>query len=154
MTLGAFSDTHGDSRGLERVLQCLRGVEALFFAGDGMEEVSRCAPEAPLYAVRGNCDWGDAPLLREVWLGELGILLVHGHLQGVKYGLVDLADLAAQRGVALAIYGHTHMASVDQARGVVLLNPGSVHRGRGDGRRTYALIHVDGTCILPRICEL
>jgi putative phosphoesterase len=108
-------------------------AEAIFFLGDGEEDCDcvSLATKAPLFSVKGNCDWGSSlPEERTVMLGDVTILAVHGHTLGVKYDFSKLWDKLAQCGAALTLFGHTHTPCVESRDGVTIFNPGSLRDGR------------------------
>ena len=87
-TIGVISDTHGLLR--EEALDALAGVERIIHAGDvGASEIlDRLASIAPVFAVRGNTDYGafgaGLPMTAAVELGpeEMYAWVLH-----------DIADL-------------------------------------------------------------
>lgn len=156
MRIGVFSDSHGDGAAVERLLRHnICKADCWLFAGDGLRDIPQ-AWDKPIYTVRGNSDFfvADAPLTRQVWLEDTGILLCHGHGYHVEYGLETLAQAASDAGVQLAVYGHTHIPSVDWVNGVLLVNPGSLTRGRSHIRCSYAVIEAEGGTLRPRIYQI
>lgn len=130
-----ISDVHGDRERLRRALEVCGRVHAVFFLGDGLADVRELLAEQgapPLYAVRGNCDFG---LLGEderlVSLGSHRILMLHGHTAGVKGGEDGLLALARHHGADIVLYGHTHLRcerylKEEEGGPLWLFNPGSV----------------------------
>lgn len=139
-----FSDSHGRAERIEEVLlRQIRRPDAVFFAGDGLRDLSRAdLSGASAYAVLGNCDWfsPDPSLQTEqlISFGGVQILLTHGHLYNVKHGYGALIAHAARMGVDLVIFGHTHQTYAEtlpkglEVGGVILqrplhlFNPGSL----------------------------
>ena len=130
-----FSDSHGRAERIEEVLfRQIRKPDAVFFAGDGLRDLSRAdLSGASVYAVLGNCDWfsSDPNLQTEqlISFGGVRILLTHGHLYNVKHGYGALIVRAARMGVDVAIFGHTHLPHLERLEagrevgGVTLQHP-------------------------------
>ncbi len=150
-TLLILSDSHGRPDAIAEAMRRVRPAGVLF-AGDGVRDLSRVDILCPLWAVRGNCDWSNQPLLvggssrmvseEEVFVWEgVRILLCHGHRYGVKSGLSALAAHAAARDIDIAVFGHTHTpvdhtipageicGGVTLEKPLHLFNPGSVGQG-------------------------
>lgn len=104
--------------------------QLIFHLGDGWRDAERLMelfPDIPLEQVPGNCDFRPgAPAQRELCLEDRRVLLCHGHTFGVKQNLLPLALAAEERGVDVALFGHTHRALYDRRGPLHLLNPGSI----------------------------
>lgn len=97
--------------------------------------------QAPVCAVRGNCD-GEVdvsllpfPMTREAWLNvdNLEIYACHGHripanppIPGIKKGTVVLR-------------GHTHIPRGETIDGIHFWNPGSLSLPKGGSPRSFAI---------------
>lgn len=143
MKAAVFSDTHAS---VALMLQAARDCrpDVLIHLGDHDRDAAalrREFPDTPLYVVSGNCDHDPAtPQVLVAELGEVKVLLCHGHQYGVDYGDVSRLVYAAQeRGCALALYGHTHRPDRQEIGGVQVLNPGTAGQGR---RRSWATVEV------------
>ncbi len=119
MKLGIVSDTHGLLR--PEISPVLEGCDAILHGGDigGQDILDALGEIAPVYAVRGNNDWGSwgesLPLCLELELGGKQICMAH-----MKRDLP--ADLSRFH---LAVTGHTHRYREERQGSVLLLNPGS-----------------------------
>ncbi|MBR4933615.1 MAG: YfcE family phosphodiesterase, partial [Clostridia bacterium] len=97
----------------------------------------------PHVAVKGNCDfascYGGETYLDEqtVDLGEIRVFACHGHKYGVKSSELNLWMRAREKGVDLALFGHTHEPFERVFEGVRLFNPGSIGQG------SYGVIYVE-----------
>ena len=147
MELLIFSDSHGRSLQMyDALCRQIKRPDAICFLGDGLRDTEVLDGEGiPLHTVRGNCDWssffGDEKSERFLFLEGHKLLLTHGHLHDVKSGLGRLAAYAAQNGVDIVLYGHTHRADTlcvpkgQEIGGVTLqsplylFNPGSIGAG-------------------------
>lgn len=143
MNVLLLSDSHGHPDYI-RAAVCVARPDCILFAGDGLRDLREVEAEltVPVYAVRGNCDFGwsaDGYATEEiVTLAGVRILLVHGHTLGVKSGLGRATIRTRELGVDVLVFGHTHevcerymypdeMADPDRGRRPLLLcNPGSV----------------------------
>jgi len=77
------------------------------------------------------------------------LLALHGHVfPSIRYDLSRLSYYAEEKGVALALYGHTHRPDVEWAGSVLLVNPGALKDGR------YAVVTIEDGNIIPRLMEL
>lgn len=127
--IGVISDTHGLLR--PEVFEAFEGVELILHAGDigGDDILIELQAIAPVYAVRGNMDYGawsdDVPASREIILGKNRIFLVHDPAH------VDVDP--EKGGFQGIIFGHTHQPHLEMHKGVLMLNPGSA----GHRRRNY-----------------
>jgi uncharacterized protein len=151
MRVGVLSDTHGLLR--PRVLERLAGCDLLLHAGD-LGEVAlleRLREVAPVVAVRGNTDTGEAGRLPEVAAGELA---------GLPYRMthrredVDPAWLRGPQAVRLVVHGHSHRPEVSWHGDCLLLNPGAAGARRFHYPLTVALLAVDGRRIVPEVLEV
>ncbi|MCL1877427.1 MAG: metallophosphoesterase family protein, partial [Defluviitaleaceae bacterium] len=70
------------------------------------------------------------------------ILLVHGHMHGVKMGLDRLAYAAKEAGANAAFYGHTHLPVVTNHGGIFIMNPGSPSFPRGGSKASYGIAEI------------
>lgn len=103
------------------------------------EDLSNAFGGLDLLFVPGNCDPFSpaAPTLFQE-LGGKRVFMTHGHLFGVKNGLLRLEQEAKRLGADVALFGHTHCPYLRQEDGVWLLNPGScAHRG------CYGVLEID-----------
>ena len=134
-----FSDSHGGVSQMECVLKKHPAAKHVLFCGDGLrdlEKTENSLKDRILVSVRGNCDGffgADIPFERAFSLCDLSILMMHGHLLGVKGGYGVAAAYAKKRGADILIFGHTHLpyeGRLETADGSIhLFNPGSIGRG-------------------------
>jgi putative phosphoesterase len=133
------SDTHGLVR--PEALRALAGVERILHMGDvgGPDVLDALSAIAPVTAVRGNVDVGawaralPATLLVEAFGANL--LLLHN--------LADLDLDPAAAGVAIVLYGHTHVPKEEVRGGVRCVNPGSIGPRRFDLPVSLAFLRDD-----------
>lgn len=119
-TLAVLSDTHGLLR--PEVLPHLAGVDAILHAGDVVEAsiLDKLRQYAPVYAVRGNCDYGTTAHLPPTLLLEFGGWSVY-----MLHDLHELDITPEAAGVNIIVSGHTHKPLSEQRGDVLYLNPAS-----------------------------
>ena len=146
MKVLVFSDSHG------RMLDVYDAVErecpdAVIHLGDCYEDacdLRRSYPDVPVYAVRGNNDWGgEAPLKTIITLEGVRMYLTHGHREGVVYHSAgQVPEYARAAGCQMALFGHTHVVYVEEIDSVTVLNPGSISLPRS-GVASYAVLTLE-----------
>ena len=147
--VGVFSDSHGDHRALDELLEKMGYLDAACFLGDvardawHLEDRLAAMPNQPrLYAVRGNNDYNchTLPLDLLIELGGVRIYMTHGHMVA---SLLSLAYRAKEKGAKAALFGHTHEALCEMEQGVMLLNPGSAGNYCRGGRARASVLEID-----------
>lgn len=120
--LYVFSDSHGQT---ERLHPLVKGLKADYFVHCGDHAHDLSGPN--VYHVKGNCDaWSKAPSEVLITIETKQLLIVHGHKQQVKSGLLSLVYRAKERGADIVLFGHTHRPLAVEEDGILLLNPGSI----------------------------
>lgn len=150
------SDTHGSLERFYRIKEKLGTIDAVFHMGDLGADAGDMglALNAPVYAVRGNCDdpleAKDMAFERIVTLGGLRFLLTHGHRSGGEYALCLRAE---ESHCASAFFGHTHRRFIGSQNGVLLVNPGSLSYPR-DGNAGCAVMEIENGDVNVRFIDL
>ena len=132
-----FSDSHGAYRQMRRVIENHPCASHVLFCGDGLRDVEALEKDFPkqvFVSVKGNCDgllsYYDAPYERLFTLGELRVLMMHGHTHGVKGGYGVAAAYAASQGATILLFGHTHLPCEGKIsignEEIHFFNPGSI----------------------------
>lgn len=143
MWVGVLSDSHGDTGQAEKALRAMGTVDLVIHAGDFYQDAIYLEDKfgVEVKKVVGNCDRGaPGPLEELLDLSGHRIYLTHGHLFGVKQGLLRLDYRAREVGAGMVIFGHTHLPQNEEVNGIRYLNPGSVSWPRIRGQYTYALM--------------
>jgi len=142
-----ISDSHGHFDRFNSVIEKHNDIETIFFLGDGMREfddISFIYPNKTFYCVSGNCDLMSLkPSCNLLNTSQGKILYTHGDAYGVKNGLGKLALEAKNRGVILALFGHTHIPFFENREGIYLFNPGSL-----GASRSYGIIEIKGNNVI------
>ena len=168
MNILVFSDSHGHGDRIEEVLRRqIVPPDAVFFLGDGLRDIAWIIPpdDAPLYSVRGNCDFyssRDAEDEILINIDGIRIFAAHGHRYSVKSGYEVMAAKAATLGADIMLFGHTHeplsetLQEGDSVGGITLtktlhiLNPGSIG---SYGDATFGTVTVRRGVILTAVAE-
>jgi putative phosphoesterase len=155
MTLLVFSDSHGYSATMMKIIDMAGDVDGVCHLGDGAADLARVRGRLPVYAVRGNCDGGCAlpsELTVDPPAGKL--FLTHGHLYSVKTGLDRLAGAACAKGAAACLFGHTHNPAVTVTAGILLVNPGSAAFPKEMDYPTYGVVECREEGVFTKIIEV
>jgi putative phosphoesterase len=130
MKLLITGDIHGRSDLLEEVLNKEQDYDLHLCTGDLGIDI-KTLNRHNIVAVKGNNDYYyDLPYERVIDLEGNKILLTHGHLQNVKYGLKELVDFAKSKHVDICIFGHTHQLYIEEIDHILFINPGALSNFR------------------------
>lgn len=147
MRILVVSDTHRQNGNLCKVLAKVGKIDRLIHLGDaeGSEDYIREIAGCPVEIIAGNNDFfSRLPKEEEIQIGAYRVLLTHGHYYNVSFTLERLRMEAMERGMQVAMFGHTHRPVIDQSSAVTLINPGSLSYPRQDGRRpSYIIMELD-----------
>ena len=134
MKVGVLSDTHGLLR--PEVISILEGCDYILHAGDFDREavLERLEDIAPVYAVRGNNDFGrwasHLPRQLTVTLGGVQFFMTHNKM-----------DVSRKLGDAqVVVFGHSHQYFQQTADGRLWFNPGSCGYPRFGGGLSMAVM--------------
>lgn len=141
--IGIVSDSHGSETQLERFAEVcsMENYDAVFHLGDirGDAKWLERNVSMSLVSVAGNCDpFSRQPTEARTAYEGHRILAVHGHEQGVKYGLDRLSYYAEEAGFEIVLFGHTHQQFAGYVGRTMLINPGSLRNGH------YTELTLDG----------
>ena len=156
MKIAVFSDSHGYMDPMVAAVEEER-PDHIFFLGDNLRDgrqLQRLYPDIPMSLLRGNCDFGSKlKTVDTVEMGRAKVLFCHGHTMMVGSGTGLLEQAAREQGCNIALFGHTHISVCRYQDGLYLMNPGSPAQPR-DGRKSYGIIDITDTGILPYIVKL
>lgn len=148
MRLLVISDTHGlvnQAMDIYRREEEKSHIDAIVHLGDLKSDAKalRVRLGAEVIGVPGNCDGSGSREDEQVLETPFGkILLTHGHLETVDYGLEKLQWRAEEMECKAAFFGHTHRPYYACEYGMYFLNPGSLSRPRGDSEGSYAMVEL------------
>ncbi|QNM06605.1 metallophosphoesterase family protein [Qiania dongpingensis] len=147
MRILVVSDTHRQNGNLCKVLAKVGKPDMLIHLGDaeGSEDYIREIAGCHLEIIAGNNDFfSSLPREKEIEIGSYHVLLTHGHFYNVSFTLERLREETRERGMQIAMFGHTHRPVIDQGGAVTLINPGSLSYPRQEGRRpSYIMMELD-----------
>jgi uncharacterized protein len=154
MRIGVISDTHGDKKRIQQVVERAGSVALWLHAGDYYQDAAYLAEltGTPVHAVTGNCD-GRGVGTPDLFLTLEGkhLMLTHGHCYRVKDGLQDLVWWGKQYEADIVIFGHTHQSVIQYEDGLVLMNPGSTTSPRGRASASFGLLELIHGEVRPTI---
>ncbi len=129
------SDSHGNSRILERIFAAERNTDCIIHLGDGSDDLmglNEYTGRIPVYQLKGNNDpsfYNFSPKLI-TYMGSIKFFACHGHLLDVKYGLTKLYYAALQDECSIAFFGHTHIPFIEESKNITFFNPGCAYKGQ------------------------
>lgn len=134
MRILVCSDSHGRADRLLRAVELQPTAEIIVFLGDGEADSDQLLrlPGRTVYRVCGNGDRGSQLPGWELFTAAgQRVLCTHGHLPRVEWSLDSLWYTARERGVDIALFGHTHMPfyDYDEDCRLHLFNPGAICDG-------------------------
>ena len=140
------SDTHKQNENYFEVVERQK-PDMVIHCGDaeGSEYALSQAADCPVEIVLGNNDFfSNLPRELTLEIGSYRVWVVHGHNYYVSMGNERLKREAAERGMDIVMYGHTHRPVVDTEGSVIAVNPGSLSYPRQEGHRpSYIIMEVD-----------
>ena len=147
MKILIVSDTHRRHGNLETVLENVGKMDLLIHLGDaeGEEDYIEAIAGCPVEIIAGNNDFfSNLDKEKVILLGKYKVLLTHGHYYNVTVGVERLKEEARERGIDIAMFGHTHRPYLEIGNELVILNPGSISFPRQEGRKpSYILMEID-----------
>ena len=136
MKILIISDTHGDTVLMKKVRSLHKDVDVILHAGDS---------ELPSYmmsdiiCVRGNCDYFEYPLVKDLMIEGYKIHMEHGN----KIRIPDSLFLE-NNDYVIVVFGHSHCLktykSVNQNK--YFFNPGSLVRPRDSEKGSYIILNL------------
>lgn len=146
--IGVLSDTHGMLR--REVAELLQGCDQIIHGGDfaSAEILEALEDIAPVYAVRGNNDWGG-------WAAHLPRQLVFD-IGGVRFCMAHDRNWLPRnlQGVQVVVFGHSHQYYEERIDGRLWLNPGSCGYPRFRRELSMAVLTVDGGAVEVRRVDI
>jgi len=139
-----MSDSHYDRKVVEHLKAKYQGqVSAIFHCGDSELESSDSVWSG-ITVVAGNCDYD--PGYKESQLVEVEgkrVLITHGHLYNVGFGLDRYNYFAEEQQADIALFGHIHQPVAQMIGKTLFINPGSVSQPRGQYNiKMYATVEI------------
>lgn len=130
------SDTHGDTVMLNKVKSIHKDVDIIMHAGDS--ELPKFLTDDMLM-VRGNCDYFEYPLTKDIEIQGYKIHMEHGHKVRIPDSL-----FVENNDYDIVIFGHTHCAKAKKiVNGKYFFNPGSLVRPRDSDKGSYIILNLE-----------
>lgn len=145
MLIAVASDTHRSNFYINKVKDAIKNAEVLIHLGDNTNDCDALNKEfkGMVYGVSGNCDYFTKyPLEEIVEVLDKKILITHGHVYEVKFGLGALIKRAKELQVDMVLFGHTHEAIIIEEDNIIIMNPGSASMPR-NGKNTIGFIEIE-----------
>jgi len=154
MKILVLSDSHGEFRYMEKAVFD-ESPDHIVHLGDRLRDAESLREKfcrIPFTAVPGNCDLMSVEQpVRIEEIGGVRFLITHGHIHGVKTGMLRFSMAAREAQVQAALFGHTHAACWEELDGIHYLNPGAA----GGGKPSYGVIEIkNGSIASCRIVYL
>lgn len=157
MRIVVISDSHRNSRVIDKILASQPDASHVFFLGDNtadIEDFEILYPDKEFHIVCGNCDYfSNFPSCGIETIAGVRIFYTHGHTLSVKYGIGNLIKTARENNCGIALFGHTHISKTLYEDGLWVVNPGSCSSPR-EGRASYAVIDITKGGIMPVLIEV
>lgn len=156
MRILVVSDTHGINEGVIDLIN-REDFDVYIHLGDYIRDCEYIERLTGInfIKIKGNNDFFDIDNDEEkiIEIGGIRILLLHGHKDGVYFGMEKLFYKAKSRNVDICLFGHTHVYFYGKYEDIIFLNPGSPSRPRGgDFKKSCAMIDIsDGKIDVKRI---
>ena len=156
-TVIVFTDVHGDTHNLLKLVPVMEAADAVLFLGDGISSLE-VLPEtvtSKLIAVRGNTDFFcRVPSELLVEIGGKNIFITHGHVYGVKSGWEEIARMAHASGAHICLYGHTHTYAKTSFRGVMVINVPPIGNKRTSCGGSYLELVINGDKVTSSVKKI
>ena len=156
MRILIFSDTHGDIKDPEAVINNIVGVEAVIHCGDCLRDAEILRdkfPKIKFYSVSGNCDIDRTSEELMLELGGKRIFVTHGHRYAVKiekeFDYPTVTKKGKDMGADAVLFGHTHIAYNNNKGDIIVMNPGSIK-----SMATYGVIEIENGVMKSAIMSL
>lgn len=141
------SDTHGNHRNLDKILDRVGRIDMFIHLGDveGGEAYLDAVVDCEKHMVRGNNDFfSDLPKEEEFYIGKYKTFISHGHGYFVSLDAEYIKEEGESRSADIVMFGHTHKPYFDRTPEIIVLNPGSVSYPRQEGHKgSYMVLELD-----------
>ncbi len=146
MKIVIVSDTHGNSDSFYEIASRNQTADLFIHLGDGereFEDIRNAFPLSAFLSVRGNNDWGNAPLVNTINLEGHRIYMTHGHRFDGHSIASYIAAAAKENECTIALFGHTHVPFYEIISGIHVFNPGSPAHPRGRCDASFGILELE-----------
>lgn len=149
MKIGIISDTHMNTKYIDKSIEYLRNCDFIIHAGDNVIDSTYIhqMTNIGIIAVKGNCDFQDIEDEVVIDIENKKIFICHGDKYDVKYGIEILEKKAKQVKADIVVFGHTHTSLKKVKDDILYLNPGSVSLPREDNFRGIFVLNIKNDSI-------
>ncbi len=148
MKILLLSDSHGNIYSIHRAIDKNMDADIIIHLGDCIKDILGVRDQYPdkrFEFVAGNNDWASESIREKVLdVGDIKIMLTHGHIYNVKFSYGSLISKARSIGADAVFFGHTHRTEELYDEGLLLLNPGSIGLSALADRPTYCIVDIVG----------
>lgn len=145
MGIFVFSDSHGITDGIIKVLKKNKNCRLIIHLGDfakDMNIVKKKFKNLKYEVIRGNNDWDrEIPTEKTIEIKGKRIFITHGHHYGVKNDYQRIINKGKALKADAVLFGHTHVPEEMFCDGMLILNPGSIALP-AYGNKTYCIIDI------------
>ena len=146
MKIAVFSDSHGYSDNMIRVLQSTP-FDMVIHLGDYIRDVQLIQKQfrtIPFEYVAGNGDYFTSSQTTEKTLviQNKKIFITHGHIQLRRNDYENLKRIGNKTDCDAIFFGHTHIPWNEPVNGKLYLNPGSISFPRSQSGTTFAIVEI------------
>jgi len=143
MKILIMSDTHGDSRVIDKVRSFYPEIDLLIHCGDSELPFVHDALKG-MKKVRGNCD-REKTFPEEVnfTVDDVKVFVTHGHLFNVKSSMLSLTYRAKELNAQIVCFGHSHILGAEMIDDILFINPGSLLKPRGRKEKSFAVLEIE-----------
>lgn len=145
MKILLFSDSHGASQNIIKVIKKNKNVDAVIHLGDftrDMLSVMEQFKNIEYEIVSGNNDWSrEFPSEKILVYEGKKIFITHGHHYNVKNEYQRIINKGKAVNAEAVFFGHTHTPEEMFSDGMLILNPGSIGNP-SSAKRTYCSIEI------------
>ncbi|MDQ2086031.1 metallophosphoesterase [Herbivorax sp. ANBcel31] len=145
MSILVFSDSHGVTNDMIKILKKNKNFELVIHLGDFAKDVNvirKNFEKLNYEVVRGNNDWNrEIPSEKIIEIMNKKIFITHGHHYGVKNDYTRIINKGKALKADAVLFGHTHISEEMFSDKMLVLNPGSIGRPV-NGIKTYCIIDV------------
>ncbi len=143
MKIIVFSDNHGDTDSIDKILKYYPTNDGVFCLGDSMLQDWEL-DNRHIIAVKGNAYLEpDVPYYFVRDIGKYKAFFTHGHLYNVKNSISSLYVNAKNNNCNICFYGHTHIVNVSEYNNILFINPGSSYLPWEPNYPTFAVVYID-----------
>lgn len=159
MNILVLSDTHGElGRALEmykRISTLICKIDRIIHCGDFIKDAHELEAQTgtPVSCAPGNCDGCNKENFEIIDTPAGKIMITHGHMENVKFSLMNLKYLAMQYKCVAVCFGHTHVPVNEVSSSIRFINPGSLTNPRGGSKSSCALIISEDQKLAATIIE-